>query len=464
MLMVHKYGSATPSRRQATQERPLDPDSSNHSILFEATIVLALILLNGLFAMAEIALISVRKARLEQRAIEGDSRANVAIALTASPEHFLSTVQIGITMIGIFTGAFGGATIAAKLSLLLENTPIAPYAQPLSLGFVVLIITYFSLVLGELLPKRIAMSRAEPIALRVARPMALLARVAAPLVHTLSFSTRVGQRLLGLSQDAEDIVTEDELRHMARRAESTGELEESERHILERVLHLDQLKVTALMTPRTDIVWLDIGQKPEVNWQRVSESGHSQYLVCEGSIDEVRGVINVGALWEQRLRTGTNDLVPLLENPLYFPEGLRVLLALDRMKASSHTLAVIMDEFGGVTGMVTLHDMTAAVFFGTRTAHDATDEQAVRREDGSWLVPGIMAIHEFHALMGMARPSGESDNLYDTVGGLVMAKLGNIPTVGTIVDYGNCRIEVVDMDGLRVDKVLVQPVLAATPE
>lgn len=441
----------------------MDPDSSSNSILFEASVVLALILLNGLFAMAEIALISVRKARLEQRVIEGDPRAVIAMALTAAPERFLSTVQIGITMIGIFTGAFGGATISAKLAVLLENTPIAPYAQPLSLGFVVLIITYFSLVLGELLPKRIAMSRAEPIALRVARPMALLARITAPLVHTLSFSTRVGQRILGLSEDAEDIVTEDELRHMARRAESTGELEESERHILERVLHLDQLKVTALMTPRTDVVWLDIDEAPEVNWQRVAESGHSQYLVCEGSIDEVRGVINVGALWEQRLRTGNNDLSTLLEDPLYFPEGLRVLLALDRMKASGHTLAVIMDEFGGVNGIVTLHDMTANVFFGTRTAHDATDEQAVRREDGSWLVPGIMAIHEFHALLGMARPNGESDHLYDTVGGLVMAKLGNIPAVGTIVEYGGWRIEVVDMDGLRVDKVLVQsiPALAA---
>ncbi len=440
----------------------MDPDSSSSSILFEISIVFALILLNGLFAMAEIALISVRKARLEQRAIEGDLRANVAMELTAAPERFLSTVQIGITMIGIFTGAFGGATIAGKLAVFLVGTPLEPYAHSLSLGFVVLIITYFSLVLGELLPKRIAMSRAEPIALYVARPMALLARITAPLVHTLSFSTRIGQRVLGLSEDAEDIVTEDELRHMARQAESTGELEESERHILERVLHLDALKVTALMTPRTDVVWLDLDVAPEVNWQRVAESGHSQYLVCEGSIDEVRGVINVGALWEQRLRTGNNDLANLLEEPLYFPEGLRVLLALDRMKSSGHTLAVIMDEFGGVNGIVTLHDMTANVFFGTRTAHDATDEQAVQRADGSWLIPGIMAIHEFHALLGMNRPPGEADNLYDTVGGLVMAKLGNIPSVGTIVEYATWRIEVVDMDGLRVDKVLVQPI--APPE
>ena len=444
-------------------ENPLDPDSSSGSILTEALIVLALILLNGLFAMAEIALISVRKARLEQRAGEGDARAIAALKLTSNPERFLSTVQIGITMIGIFTGAFGGATIAGKLAVYLVDTPLAPYAHPISLGFVVLIITYFSLVLGELLPKRIAMSRAEPIALRVARPMSMLAVLTAPLVHTLSVSTRIGQRMLGLSEDVEDVVTEDELRHMARQAESTGELEESERHILERVLHLDALKVTALMTPRPDVVWLDIKEAPEVNWRKVSESGHSQYLVCEGAIDEVRGVINVGALWAQRLETGTNDLAPLLEEPLYFPEGLRVLLALDRMKTSGHTLAVIMDEFGGMNGIVTLHDMTANVFFGTRTAHDATDEQAVRRDDGSWLIPGLMAIHEFHATMGINRRPGEPDHLYDTVGGLVMATVGNIPTVGAKVDYGRLRIEVVDMDGLRVDKVLVQEIAPETP-
>lgn len=447
---------AGPARRGNLGEtQALDPDSSR-SIVGEASIVLALIVLNGLFAMAEIALVSVRKARLEQRASEGDARAKTALDLTAAPERFLSTVQIGITMIGILTGAFSGAAITDQLAVYLQGTPVAAYARPVAFGVVVLIITYFSLVLGELLPKRIAMGRAEAVALRVARPMAFLAWLASPLVYLLSLSTKLGQALLGLGNTPEDTVTEDELRHMARQAESTGELEASERHILERVLHLDELKVTALMTPRTDIVWLDLREAPAENWKRITESGHSQFLVCDGSIDEVRGVVNVGDLWAQRLKTGDNDLPGILEEPLFFPEGLNVLVALDKMKATAHTLAVIMDEFGGLTGIVTLHDMTASVFFGTRTAHDATDERPVQREDGSWLVPGLLAIHELHALLSMTRPAGEPDNLYDTVGGLMMAKLGTIPSVGAHTTYGPWRIEVVDMDGLRVDKVLVQ--------
>jgi putative hemolysin len=437
----------------------MEPASSGR-LLTEAALVLVLILLNGLFAMAEIALISVRKARLEQRANAGDSRAKAALELTASPERFLSTVQIGITLIGILTGAFSGATISDALAARLAGTPLAPYAPPIALGIVVVIITYFSLVLGELLPKRIALSHAEGIALFVAKPMGLLARFARPVVGLLSLSTHLGQRAMGLKDLDESTVTEEELRHLVRQAESSGELEEAERHILERVFHLNDLKVTALMVPRKDAVWLDLHAEPGENWKRVAESGYSSFLVCEDSIDNVRGMVHITSLWEQRIRTGNNALDELIKPPLYFPDGLRALTAIEKMKSAEQTFAVVMDEFGGVSGIVTLNDLVSNVFWGTRMDLDPNEDHPVRREDGSWLVPGGTPMHEFHALLGIVRPADEAEHLYDTVGGLVMTKLGSIPTTGATVEYAGYRLEVVDMDGLRVDQVLLQKIAA----
>lgn len=427
----------------------------------EIFVVLGLILLNGVFAMAEIALVSVRKARLEQRVQEGDSRARTALELLEAPERFLSTVQVGITLIGILTGAFSGATISEAVAERLRATFLAPYADSLALGVVVVIITYFSLVLGELLPKRLGISYAERVALAIAKPMRLLSMLGSPIVHVLTTSTRLGQRALGLHDAEEDVVTEDELRHLVREAETSGELEKTERHILERVFHLNDLKVTALMVPRKDVVWLDREAAPAENWRRVAESGYSAYLVCDKNIDTVVGEVRLVRLWEQRLRTGDNALDEVLETPLYFPESMSVLTAIEKMKRTDQTMAVILDEYGGTNGIITLGDLVANVFWGVRMNYLEAQEGPVQREDGSWLVPGVISMHDLHKLLGL-NPIGEDESLpFDTLGGLLMTELGHIPTVGAEVTYNGHRLEVVDMDGLRVDQVLCTKLPAA---
>ena len=431
-------------------------DGSSTVILWEIAVVLCLVLVNGAFSMAEIAMISVRRHRLEQRAREGNPGARAALDITASPERFLSTVQVGMTLIGILTGAFSGTRISGPLADMLERTPLlAPYAEPLAFGLVVIVITYVTLILGELLPKRIALNNAEPLALFFARPMNAISFAATPAVALLSGSTRALLKLLRLDTAMDSSVTEEELRHVIHQAAHAGVLVQAEREILERALHLGDRRVTAFMTPRTDISWLPIGASTDEIRKRIEEGGHSQYLVCEKTVDTVLGLVRVVRLFAQRMKDGKLDLRAAMEAPLFIPERIHALRALDLMKTSGQSLAVVLDEYGGVCGIVTLQDLVSIVFFGARPGEDALDEHAVQREDGSWLVSGLMPVEAFDAQFEIPSPADSPPPKYETVGGLIMERLNRIPRLADRIDHGGWVMEVVDMDGRRVDKVLL---------
>lgn len=426
----------------------------------EILIVLFLILVNGVFAMAEIALVSVRKVRLEQLSASGDSKAKAALALANNPNQILSTVQIGITLIGIFAGAFGGATLAEKLAEVLENVAILrPQSNAIALFLVVLGITYLSLVVGELVPKRLALSNPEKISRQVAKPLRTLARVVSPIVHLLSFSTDLVLNLLGNgSQVSDPLVTEEEIKVLLKQATEAGTFEVAEQDMVERVLQLDERRVSALMTPRPEIIWLDLEDAAEVNRHKIINSNHTRFLICQNSLDEVLGVVHVTDLISGCLLGHPFDLTAYLRTPLFVPESTRALKVLEYFKQSGTHIALVVDEYGVIQGLVTLNDLMEAIIGDIpRTEHEET-AQAIQREDGSWLVDGTLPIEDFRKLFALKDLRGEERGNYHTLGGFVITHLGKIPVAADHFEWRGLRFEVMDMDGNRVDKVLVMPV------
>jgi putative hemolysin len=428
------------------------------SVMFEAMVILLLIILNGLFAMSEIAVISARKTRLQQWANEGNPRARIALELANTPNQFLATIQIGITLVGILTGAFGGATIASKLALGLENIPVlAPYSRPISLAVVVLPITYLSLIMGELVPKRLALNSPERIASAIAGPMRALARLASPVVHLLGLSTEALLRGLGIRPSAEPPVTEEEIRALIEQGTRAGMFEEAEQEMVERVFRLGDRRVSAVMTPRTEIVWLDRDASLEEIQHIITESIHSRFLVAQGSLDNVLGVVHAKELLLHFLRGQPLDLAAMLLQPLYVPESMRALEVLELFKQSATHIALVVDEYGGIQGLVTPSDILEAIVGDLPVAGEPLEPLAVQREDGSWLLDGMLPVDEFKELFHLGRLPGEDQGVYQTLAGFVIMQLGRIPAVSDHFDWGGLRIEVVDMDGNRVDKVLAQP-------
>jgi len=427
-------------------------------IPLEILIVLLLIFANGIFAMSEMALVSSRKTRLQQEAQEGNRGSLAALELGKDPTHFLSTVQIGITLIGILSGAFGGATIAEQISARLANSPLlAPYSQVIGVGSVVLVITYLSLVFGELVPKRIALSNAERLAALIAPPMMVLSRFANPFVRLLTVSTEGALRLLNVKSTGGSVVSEEEIRMLIFEGTREGVFEEAERQIMERVFRLADRKVSTVMTYRTNVVWLDIQDPLEVNLSRVQESGFSHFPVCEGEIDNVLGIVRVKDLFAQLRALGHVDIPPLVSPALFIPEAMSALEVLERFKEARHHLALIVDEFGGIAGLVTINDVLEAIVGELPAAGSDSEPEIVRRPDGSLLLDGILSVEEIKDLLRLNELPGEDEGNYETLGGLFMAQLGRIPNTGDTLDVENWRLEVVDMDGYRVDKVLVSP-------
>lgn len=425
-------------------------------ILLEIIIILALILLNGLFSMSETAVVSSRKLRLQQRAGEGDQRAQRALALTENPDRFLATVQIGITLIGILTGVFGGATISREIAGLLAQIPaLAPYSQALAGGLVVLMLTYFSLVLGELAPKRLALNSPERIAGNVAGPMTLLSRLAAPVVRLLTVSTNFVIRLLGIKPAAEAVVTPDEIMLLVGQGAETGVFEAAEQDMIERVLALDERRLETMMTPRNKIVTLDVHDAPEDVRRKLRDCQHSRYPVVDGTLDDVMGTVRTRDILYQNLAGEPFDLHPLLRPPLYLPESTTPLRVLELFKQLGTHVGLVLDEYGGVQGMVTHNDLLEAL-----VGYDISEEapaapRIVLREDGSWLIDGLTPIDELREAVGLAWEQEETERGYQTLGGLVMDAAGGVPAVGQRFERNGLRFEVVDMDGRRVDKVLV---------
>ena len=431
-------------------------------IWLQALIIFVLILANGVFAMSEIALVSSRKARLQQRAEAGDAGAARALELAEHPNRFLSTVQIGITLVGILAGAFGGATIAAEVDVYLERFPdLAPYSEAIALGGVVLVITYLSLVLGELVPKRIALSHPERIAAAIARPMHLLSRAASPLVTLLTGSTDGLLGLLGIRKSNEPPVTEDEIAALIEQGTEAGVFEEEEQELVERVFWLGDQRAVSLMTPRHKLVWLDVNDPLEVNQEKMIHHRFARFLVCDGSVDRVLGMVQVTDLWAQLLAGEPLDLQRSLRKPLFVPESTRALRLLEMFRESGVHLAVVLDEYGGTEGLVTLNDVLEEIS-GDLTA--TTEPRVVQRQDGSWLVDASLPMDDFWEALELEERRDEPRTDYHTLGGFVFTQLGRLPATGDWFESIGLRFEVVDMDGNRVDKVLVSPPAAVAPD
>jgi putative hemolysin len=434
------------------------------SLSTQIFIIAALIIANGLFAMAEIAIVSARKARLQQRAEEGDEGARIALELANSPSRFLPTIQIGITLIGIFAGAFGGATIADKLAPELNRISwIAPHGGAVSLFIVVLAITFLSLIIGELVPKQIALQHAERISAAFAPAIRSLAWVASPLVHLLSLSTHLVLRLFGIKPSAETSVTEEEIKLMIEQGTQEGVFEPTEQEMVERVFRLGDRTVNALMTPRPDVIWLDLNDPPEEIQSKITSNSHTHYPVAEDQIDTIIGMVNSKDLLSQNLSCRPIDLRSVLQPALFIPESMSALDLLERFKKKRTHVALVIDEHGGFQGLITTSDVLEAIVGDIPTPGESEEADVIHREDGSWLVDGKVLADELKELLQKDELPFEDENLYQTLGGLVMAFLDRIPRSGNHFDWDGYRFEVVDMDGHRVDKVLIKPLAPEPP-
>jgi putative hemolysin len=424
----------------------------------EILIIVALVVANGIFALSEAALISARKARLQQRANEGDIRAKLALDLIADPSVFLATVQIGITLIGILAGAFGGATLAEPLSQVIATVDfLEPQADALGFAIVVLFTVYLSLIVGELVPKHLALNNPERITLLVARPMHTLSRIASPVVRLLNASTDLVLRLLNVRPSNEPTVTEEEINVMIHEGTQTGQFAVAERDLVSRVFRLDDLHVEAILRPRTEVTWLDIEDSREDIERKIRESGRSRFPVAQGGLDNVLGIVQARDLLTRLLSHEPLDLNACLQPPLFVPGTITVLKLLSSFRESNTQLALVLDEYGGLQGMVTITDVIEEMVGGS-LGEGETEPRAVRRDDGSWLLDGLMPIQEVKDTLSIrdALP-GEDDGDYKTLGGFMMNQIGHIPISSDHIEALGWRFEVIDMDGHRVDKVLVAP-------
>ncbi len=434
------------------------------AILIDLLVLSGLILLNGLFALAEIAVVSARKARLKLRADQGEENARRALALAQDPSDFLSTVQVGITLVGVLAGAIGTATIAAKLSEILSTIAfLAPYRNLVSVGVVVVVITYLSLIFGELVPKRVALTDPERTAMRVAAPMQWLAKAASPVVWLLSTSTDWVLRLIGVQPAGGPPVTEEEIKVMLQQGTLAGVFAEAEQELVAGVFRLGDRRVDTLITPRTEIAWLDPDDPPEVTLSKLTESQHSWFPVARQNLDNLLGVVQAkdllnGCLQEAGGGLGRLDLKAALIEPIIVLENMPALKVLERFKDSRIHIALVIDEFGGVQGLVTSHDLLEAIVGEIVVTGEPDESEVIQREDGSWLVDGMLPVDEFKERFGIQNLPEEQVAQFQTMSGFIMSYLGRIPQTSDHFEWGGYHYEVVDMDGFRVDKILVLPV------
>jgi putative hemolysin len=416
----------------------------------ELIFIVFLIAMNNLLAMTEAALLAVRKARLQQRVNEGDKQAESALKLIEDPNLFLSVIQIGITLIDVLTGAVAGATLADFLSAQLAKIPrLAPYSHTIGLVVVVLVITYFSIILGELVPKRLAIQNPEGIASFFAPPMLLVSRILSPVVRFLSFSTDVVLRLTGIRASTEPPVTEEEIQVLLDQGTQAGVFEEAEQDMVAGVFRLNDRRVYSLMTPRTEILWLDVRDDTEEILKKISEESFSRYPVCQGSLDNVLGIVKARDLLIRSLAEKPIVLKECLSPALFIPENTFASRALEIFKEGNKELVLVIDEFGGVTGLLTINDVLEEIVGDIEN----DEPQATQRQDGSWLLDGMLDVDEFKEIFNLGTLPNEDD--YETLAGFVLASLGRIPRPADKFEWEGLRFEVMDMDARRVDKVLV---------
>lgn len=430
-------------------------------IMIDILILTLLALGNGIFAMAEIAMVSARTTRLQERADKGSAGAISALDTTKDLNRFLSTIQIGISLIGIYAGVFGGATLARVIEDALNQIPIlAPYGRSIGVITVVIFTTYLTLVIGELVPKRIGLSAAEDIAVQVARPMQLLARIANPMVKILSVSTDAVMKILPFNQSDEPPVTEEEIRLLMERGTKAGVLEKEERDIVDRTLSLDDFKVEAIMTPGTKIDWLDIEEDQEIILQKAISGNRTRYPVCRKHLDNVVGAIRVRDLFAQVCGIGSGseiDLESIMFKPVFIVESMPALNVLELFRKHQTHLAIVLDEFGAVEGLVTMQDFLEEIVGEVPAHRENAEPGAVQRQDGTWLVDGLMPIKDFIDQFNFPDLPEEEIGDYHTLAGFVVTRVGQVPSSSDQFEWKGFQFEVMDMDANRVDKVLVVP-------
>lgn len=431
-------------------------------MLSNIIILLILILLNGFFSMSEMAVVSSRRQRLQallskRRQMDAPvAGPETALQLQAEPGRFLSSVQIGITLVGVFAGAFGGATLAGPLAALFENWPwIGQYAQAASFTFVVIVITYLSLILGELAPKRIALSNPEGIASAIARPMNTLSKILGPFVTFLSWSTEAVVRIYGIAGRDVPRVTEEEIKHLVEEGAASGAIESVERDIVNRVFHLGDTRVAEIMTPRVQLVWLDMDEPVEENLAVIRDTQKMRYPVRRGSNGPFVGMVRLEDLF---LQPRTNEqLLSRMSPPLYIPRTASVLKALSILQSESMFMAFVIDEYGDVVGTLTMSEIFFAMI-GDISDHAVDRNPSVAiREDGSWIIDGVVSVDEVRRLLKLQKLPGDDSSEVNTLAGVMFNWFGRLPREGDYFGWNGYRFEVVDMDGPRIDKVLIVP-------
>ncbi len=425
-------------------------------VFLQGGAILLLIFVNGFFALSEMALVAARKARLRSAAQSGDRKSRSALLLKERPDQFLSSVQIGITLVGILTGALGGATLAERMEGYFATVPeLAPYGRWLALVLVVLPITYLTLILGELVPKRLAIAHPERWARLTAPVMRGVLRIFLPAVHFLSLSTRVVIGLFGMRQSQEPAVTEEDIRSMIQEATAHGVVEKAEQEMLDRIFRLGDRQVSALMTHRSRVVWLDLNEGFEANMRKILKSPYSRFPVARGSLGNIKGVIKAKEFLGLCMERPRN-IERHLHRPLFVPETMRALKLLDlfRKQPRMH-FAIVLDEFGDIQGVVTLNDLFESIVGDIPSTGEEPEPAAVQRDDGSWLIDGLMPVDEVQALLGVRQPMQDEDMSYNTLAGFILVHGGRIPKIGDHFLWNGFRFEVVDMDGKRIDRVLI---------
>jgi putative hemolysin len=417
----------------------------------ELLIILGLILLNGVFSMAEIALVSARKARLESQANKGDAKAKEALKLATHPDTFLSTVQIGITLIGILTGIFSGENIKDDVLGFVNRFEVfQPYANGIATTIIVILITYFSMVLGELLPKRIGLSKPENIAKAVAGPMNLLSKIAYPFIWLLTKSTTVLSKMLGIKGN-DGQVTEEEIKAIISEGTEQGTIEEAEQEIIERLFHLGDRNITSLMTHRSDIIWLDINDTVTIAKEHMTEVVHTSYPLCDGTIDDIKGVVSVKDIV---LASDNTVLESLMSKGLFIPENNTAYQVLERFKETKIHSAFIVDEYGTLQGMITLNDILEAIV-GDIPQPDEDDYEIIERQDGTYLIDAQISFYDFLSYFDKTEWMNEGDQEFDTLAGFILHELERIPQTGDTLHWKGFTIEIIDMDVHRIDKLLI---------
>lgn len=427
------------------------------SIWISVVFVLILIVANGIFAMTEIAIVTSKKNRLEKLRDEGNSSAKYALNLAEDPNQLLSTIQIGITLIGVITGAFGGATIARQLAVYVEQIEVlAPFSYELSFIVVVGLSTYLSLIIGELVPKRIGMGNPEKVASAVAKPMFYFSKIGRPLIWFLSKSTEFVLKLLRIKPTKEPYVTEEEISQLIAQGVNSGVVEEIEQDLVEQIFYLGDKRLSDILTPRTQLVSIDLEDSFEENMKIIIESHYSKFPVGKGSLDNFQGIIHKKDLLSKIVTGEKFTLANCVEDTLVLPEPMKVFRALETLKKSGQHEAIVIDEYGGIEGFVTLHDIMENIVGGMPEKDNEEDPQIIERDENSWLADGLVSIDTFIRYFDIEDLTIlDGSKNFHTLGGLIINKIGYIPKVKDTIQVDNLQIEVVDMDRARVDKVLI---------